>query len=50
MKLSRKRVNNVVALPREPSRRDRGELAFLPAALEKLLPHDHPGVECEQAV
>ena len=34
MKLSRNRANNVVALRRGPSRRDRGELAFLPAALE----------------
>jgi membrane fusion protein, hemolysin D len=34
MKLSRKRANNIVALHREPSRRDRAELAFLPAALE----------------
>ena len=34
MKLSRNRPDNVVALRREPTRRDRGELAFLPAALE----------------
>jgi hemolysin D len=34
MKLSRNRANNVVDLRRGPSRRDRAELAFLPAALE----------------
>ena len=34
MKLSRNRANNVVDLRRSPNRRDRAELAFLPAALE----------------
>jgi len=34
MKSAESAVKNVVALPRGASRRDKGELAFLPAALE----------------